>query len=133
MYALVEGLKNLIEYRVIAERKITNITIYPQTVVSVLAPAAYYQEYALLDNEGKPMVRNIKQARNLLRGLENTFNTALSLKYIFLSPAAFRDSCEKIFRRNQVAEQCSVAVTERDVLHPLRHEAWTELASSTGG
>lgn len=130
LYALVEGLKNLIEYRVIEERKITNIKIYPQIMISVLAPASYYQDYALLDNDGKPIGENIERARKLLRVLGKAFNAALSLKYLSLSSDAFNDSCAKIFMRNQVTGQCSVAVTEHDVLDPLRLEAWTDLASS---
>jgi len=132
LYALVEGLKNLIEYRVIRERRIKNIMMYPNTRVSVLAPASYYQDYGLLDGRERPIDDHIERTASLLRLLGSEFNTDLSLSCLFLSRDSFNESCARIFTRNHVSSQCSVAVTEHDVIDSLRHANWLELSSSEG-
>lgn len=130
LYALIEGLKNLIEYRAIKAHGIKNIMMYPRVTASVLAPASYYQDYGLLDVQGKPIGENIAKTASLLRALSKEFNATLSCKYLSLPIDSFNQSCAVLFTRNQVSAQCSVAVTENDIIDALRYGNWIELAAS---
>lgn len=130
LYALIEGLKNLIEYRAIKAHGIKNIMMYPRVTASVLAPASYYQDYGLLDVREKPIGENIAKTASLLRALGKEFNAVLACKYLTLPIDSFSESCAVLFTRNQVTAQCSVAVTENDIIGALRHGNWIELASS---
>lgn len=130
LYALIEGLKNLVEYRAIKARGIKNILMYPRVTVSVLAPASYYQDYGLLDAQEKPIGGNVAKTASLLGALGNVFNAVLACKYLPLPIDSFSESCAVLFTRNQVSAQCSVAVTENDIIDALRYGNWIELASS---
>lgn len=52
LYALVESLKNVIEYRIIHEKRIKDIPQFKELDLMILAPEAYYQDYNLIDDNG---------------------------------------------------------------------------------
>jgi hypothetical protein len=55
LYAIIEILKNLVEYRVILERHLADVPRWSEVELVVLAPCQYYQKWKL-DNEPKKRI-----------------------------------------------------------------------------
>jgi hypothetical protein len=73
LYALIESLKNLIEYRTILKRKIAKIEDFEHIELMLLAPMAYYQTYELLDLNGARSEDKLSVVRDTLAKIGSEF------------------------------------------------------------
>jgi len=133
LYALVEGLKNLIEYRVIAERQIKKINIPWKVDISLLAPKEYYQNFLLLDDSNSIIARNISRTTDLINDLSIEFNTNVSIFSLALTDDSFRQACSRIYDHQGLTGQQIASVNEDDANSTLNRANWAELVSSKKG
>jgi hypothetical protein len=73
LYALIESLKNLIEYWAIPKGIIPEIKRYEHIELMVLAPIAYYRTYRLLEPNGKRSESNLSVVRDTLAKIGSEF------------------------------------------------------------
>lgn len=130
LYALVEGLKNLLEYRIIIERQIREVDQYEEVVISMLAPEEYYRNFFLLDDSGSEKRKNISMTTKLLDELATEFGTKITLHSFILTSSNFNQACSRIYDQMELSGQQIAAVTKQDDIASLRWSNWTELASS---
>jgi len=130
LYALVESLKNLVEYRVIVERKIKEIDVPWKVDISMLAPRQYYQNFFLLDASDSGIEENISRSINLLNELATEFNTNVSIYSLTLGNDSFRQACSQIYDHHDLTGQQIASVNEKDGINSLNRSNWAELASS---
>ncbi|MBU1221544.1 hypothetical protein KKF97_17220, partial [Myxococcota bacterium] len=131
LYALVEGLKNLIEYRIIVEQQIKEIEQPWKVDVSVLAPREYYQNFLLLDDsdtwKSKP---TLSRTVELLDELRKEFNTTLTFLSFPLTLDRFNEACSHMYDRQGLTGQQVASVSEADSNVSLNRTNWTCLISS---
>lgn len=130
LYALIEGLKNLIEYRVIVERQIKKIDIPWKVDISLLAPKEYYQKFFLLDASVSTIAQNISRTTDLVNDLSSEFNTNITMFSLALGDDSFRQACARIYNHQGFTGQQIASVNEDDAISTLRRTNWAELASS---
>jgi hypothetical protein len=130
IYALVEGLKNLIEYRVIHEQEIRDVKDYAEVALSLLAPEEYYQKYFLLDTLKKERAENLYRSSELLYAMASEFNAKITFKSCPLTPSSFQQKCSRIYDEQGLSGQQVATVTEHDAIASLRLSNWLELATS---
>jgi len=73
LYALIESLKNLIEYWIIPKEKIPENKKYEHIELMVLAPIDYYRTYELLESDGKRSENNLSVVRKTLAKIGSEF------------------------------------------------------------
>ncbi len=130
LYALIESLKNLVEYRVIVERKLCEID-KPWTVdVSVLAPKEYYQNFLLLDDSDSGLQKNISRVAELLDQLGTEFDSNISVHSLGITADRFNQACSLIYDQQDLVGQQVTNVTQDNNIVSLNRSYWTELASS---
>lgn len=120
LYAIVESLKNLIEYRFILENGNENVPRFKEVDLIVLAPQSYYDDYRL-DRSGG--LQNLKRALN---DLSIEFNTNISLMVLQIEKRDF----DKICKEKKIDEQGRIRVSDRDALPELARDQWKLLVSS---
>jgi len=130
LYALVEGLKNLIEYRVIVERQIQEIDSPWKVDISILAPRQYYQNFFLLDASDSGIKENISRATDLVGDFAFEFNTNISIFSLTLTDDSFKQACSRIYDHQSLSGQQIASVNEKDGVNSLNRSNWAELASS---
>ena len=130
LYALIEGLKNLIEYRVIIERQIKAINDPWNVDVSLLAPKEYYQNFFLLDASVNTIEQNISRTTDLLADLALEFSTNISIFSLALTDDSFRQTCSRIYDCQGLTGQQIGRVNEDDAISTLNRTNWAEIASS---
>ena len=130
LYALIEGLKNLIEYRVIVKRQIKNIDIPWKVDISLLAPKEYYQNFSLLDASVNTIAQNISRTIDLVNDLSLEFNTNIAIFSLSLADSSFRQACSRIYDQQGFTGQQIASVNEDDAISTLSRANWAELASS---
>ena len=131
LYALIEGLKNLIEYRVIVERKIKLLERPWKVDISMLAPEEYYRNFFLLDDSDTGIRENIFRATELLDEFAEEFGARLSIFSLALTSDSFNQACSCMYDQRGLLEQQSARVTVDDGITSLERSKWTELASSS--
>ncbi len=131
LYAIIEGLKNLIEYRVIVERQIKEFERPWKVNISLLAPRGYYRNFLLLDDSDAGIHENILRATELLDGLAEEFDTRLSIFSLVLTADSFNQACSRIYDRQGLVGQQIASVTEDDNINSLEYSNWAELVSSS--
>lgn len=129
LYAVMESLKNLVEYEIIQKRKMKD-PLGQEMELCVLAPADYYRKFALLDQGGNIAPRAIEITTNLLRKLGKEFNTRIFLKSLNLNESEFLSRILDICKRERVESQRKVKASEEDVILSLKKENWGLTASS---
>ena len=82
LYALVESLKNLIEYRIIHKRNIKDIPQFKDLDLMLLAPEKYYRDYKLIDNNGFYREDMIRVLEKTLKEIGSEFQTNISFKVL---------------------------------------------------
>lgn len=112
LYALVEGLKNLIEYRLIVERQIQVVDRPWKVDISMLAPREYYRNFLLLDDTDTGVQQYIIRATELMNELARAFDTRLSVYSLSLTANSFNQSCSLIFEQQGLVGQEIAGVTE---------------------
>jgi hypothetical protein len=130
LYAVVESLKNLIEYRIICDRKIKIIEPFKEVNLIVLAPQAYYQTYGV--SEGSEEKMNL--IRKTLSDLGSEFRTNISLMSLPIDEKEFYDTCRKVCEKNRkAAGQEIITISGVDSIPELERSNWKLLVSSDTG
>jgi hypothetical protein len=124
LYAIVESLKNLIEYRFILENGIKDIQRFKEIDLVVLAPQSYYDEYRL---DGSGGLQNLKRALN---DLSVEFNTNISLIALPIEKKGFFDKCRKICEERNIDKQESIQISDADAIPELAQDKWKLLVAS---
>lgn len=130
LYALVESLKNLIEYRIIHERKIKDIRQFKELDLIILAPKKYYQTYNLIDNKGLYREDIIRTLEKTLKELSSEFQTNVSFMVLELEKSSFLNICRKMYDDKKVKGQDSIHLSKTDAIPILIMNNWKLLATS---
>jgi hypothetical protein len=129
LYAIVESLKNLIEYRAIHRDKIKhdeNCKHYEEVDLIVLAPESYYQKYGLKDDSGLPREDKIIFVKKALSDLSSEFNTNIAFMVLNISKEDINIQCQSL----KPNEQNIVELSEINSIHQLARDEWKLLVSS---
>jgi len=134
LFALVESLKNLIEYRTIKEKNIKyheDFTHYNEAYLIVLAPMSYYQDYCLIDSSGSPITSNLQTVQRSLDALSAEFKTAISFMVLPLDESLFYDRCRTICGKYKKTKELeSIDIQVDDAMPELKRDKWQLLVSS---
>jgi hypothetical protein len=121
LYAIVESLKNLFEYRLIHEKKIRDIDYFKEVDLIVLAPKSYYQTYGLIDS-AEDKIRIVKKALN---DLSSEFETNISLKELPLEEENFFDICRRVCdSKKKTTGQEIISISSADSVPELARDQW---------
>ena len=135
LYALIESLKNLIEYRTILKRKIAKIEEYKHIELMVLAPVAYYRKYELLEPNGMRSENNLSVVRDTLAKIKSEFKefnlATISFRALpdFGKPE-FLQKCWEVYKekfKGQTKE--SVQLTRAHAIPLLARDRWKLVVS----
>ena len=130
LYALVECLKNLIEYRIIFEREINGNRDGQGVTLCVLAPDEYYRTYGLLDRTMQVIPENTSFLQKALDDISVEFQAGLSFMSLHLEEEAFLKRCNQIFKREGLTGQSRVSVKPEDAIPALMKKRWLCIAKS---
>lgn len=129
LYAIVESLKNLIEYRVIHEDKIKHHVCckhHNEVDLIILAPESYYRDYGLIES-AEYKIRFVKKALN---DLSSEFKTNISLMMLPIEKDVFFNKCSRICKEQNIEKRESICISEVDVIPGLARDQWKLLVSS---
>ena len=130
LYALVESLKNLIEYRIIHERKIKDIPQFKELDLIILAPETYYQIYHLIDNKGLYREDMIRTLEKTLKELSSEFQTNVSFMVLEIEKNSFFNICRKMYDDKKAKGQEIITLSKTDAIPILTRNNWKLLATS---
>jgi hypothetical protein len=130
MYAMVEGLKSVFEYRTILKERIKDIPRFARISLIILAPKEYYQEYQLIDAFGKARAENVKTAEKIFKRFSEEFETAIFLKYFEWQEEAFLEHCKAVYEARGAKGQQIVCLESADSVSALAYEQWKILVST---
>lgn len=130
LFAIVESLKNLIEYRIIKERSIEHdkeFGGYNEVDLMILAPLSYYQDYGL----NKGVKNKIGLVKNTLNDLSIEFRTKISLMILSIDETAFDEACRKACDKyKKTTGQEIIHISSSDAIPELKRDQWKLLVSS---
>lgn len=130
LYAIVESLKNLIEYRIIHEKEIRHYKDckhYNEVDLIVLAPESYYRSYGLVGSTADK-IRVVKKALN---DLSAEFDTNISLMVLPLKEDDFFNVCQKVCSKNKkTTGQEIISISRADSIPDLARDKWKVLVSA---
>lgn len=127
IYAFIESLKNLIEYRMIIKRKIKDIEKFKEIELAVLAPVAYYQTYRLINQDGTNWGNNISVLKKTLIEIGKKFQTVISFMILDIDIDFFLGKCQKIYKDQK---KRVVTVSKSHRITALARDRWRLLVSS---
>ena len=136
LYALIESLKNLVEYWTIPKEKLPENKKYEQIELMVLAPIAYYQTYRLLEPNGMRSERNLSVVGDTLAKIGSEFKefnlAAISFMALpdFGEPE-FLQKCWEVYKekfKGQTRE--SVQLTSAHAIPFLARDRWKLVVST---
>lgn len=130
LYAIIEGLKNLIEYRIIHERKIKDIPQFKELDLIILAPKTYYQTYNLIDNKGLYREDMIRTLEKTLKELSSEFQTNVSFMVLEIEKNSFFNICRKMYDDKKAKGQEIITLSKTDAIPILTRNNWKLLATS---
>jgi len=130
LYAIVESLKNFIEYRIILERKIATNNTFDEVELLILAPKEYYKAYNLIDDTGKYRAEKISIVRVTLNKLSSEFQVRISLMALQLDKDSFFRSCKRLYQNKKLSGQKKVSVLGADPIPNLARNDWKLVVSS---
>jgi len=125
LYAIVESLKNLIEYRIIHEEEIPHhkdCKHYSEVNLIVLAPQSYWKDYGLIGST-KDKINIVKTALN---DLMSEFNTNISLMQIEIEKNNFNLQCQSL----KPNAENRIELSKSDAIPALARDHWQFLVSS---
>ena len=128
MYAIIECLKNLIEYRIIHERKIKIIPHYKVDLI-ILAPEAYYQEYGIIDDKGILLASKMSTVKKALTDLSIEFKTKISFMALQLDLDSFLSKCKEVSHKRDGSGQ-KVKISSDDSIPNLAIDKWIPIVDS---
>lgn len=123
IYALVESLKNLVEYQIIIERGIKQIPQFDKMKLCLLAPAEYFQRYEIY-----PMGKRFGEILGkYLEKISDEFDTEISFFSLQITEQSFNESCARLFDEQKLSGQDIVTVSEKDAIEQLNYEQWRKI------
>ena len=131
LYAMVESLKNFMEYRIIQERNIERLHDFDEMELMILAPEAYYMEFGLIDSHGKTRIDKISILKKTLRSISSEFKVDISFMVLQLDENNFHVTCRKIYDNRKVIGQGEIQLTGADSIPILARDKWKLLVSSS--
>ena len=130
LYAVVQSLKNLIQYRIIHQEQIKHhqdCKHYNEVDLIVLAPESYYRDYRLIDNRTglrrEDMIGIVKKALN---DLSSEFNTNIAFMVLNISKEDINIQCQSL----KPNEHNIVELSEINSIPELARDQWKPLVSS---
>jgi len=129
LYAIVESLKNIAEYRIIFEEDIEHdkdFVYYSEVDLIILAPESYYREYGLTYDEKE----KISVVKKVLNDLSSEFKTNIALWALPLEENDFQAKLEMLCKRQNVREQQIISISESDAIPELARRKWKLLVES---
>lgn len=129
IYAIVESLKNLIEYKIIRKCKIKVIPEYDVSLM-ILAPESYYQSYGLIDSIGNPLKDKTRILEKSLNEISSEFGTKISFMMLPIEKEYFLNKCKEIYDNRKVKGQQSVCLDKSDSISELVRSNWRLVATS---
>lgn len=129
MYAIVENLKNLIEYRIIHERKIKIIPNYEVDLI-ILAPEAYYQRYRIIDDKGIVLADKISTVKKALTALSKEFKTKISFMALQLDIDSFLSKCGEVSHKRDESGK-KIIISSDDSIPNLAIDKWIPIVDSS--
>jgi len=124
LYATVESLKNLMEYRFILENENENVPRFKEVDLIVLAPQFYWDDYRLNESGG------LKKMKRALNDLSAEFNTNIALMALPIEEKDFLDKCRKICEQRGIEKQQPITISEADAIPELSRDQWKLLVAS---
>ena len=131
LYAIVESLKNLMEYRIIQEKDIKRLNDFDEIELMILAPEAYYMAFDLIDKHGKTRIDKIPILKKTLSSINSAFKIDISLMVLQLDENNFHAICRKIYDNQKVIGQGEIHLSETDSIPILARDKWKLLVSSS--
>ena len=136
LYALIESLKNLVEYRTILERKIAGIKKFEHIELMVLAPVAYYRTYRLLEPNGKRSENKLSIVRDTLAKIGSEFKEFNLAAILFMAlpdfgEPEFLQKCWEVYKekfKGQTKEL--VQLTRAHAIPLLARNRWRLVVST---
>jgi len=134
LYALVESLKNLIEYRTIKENNIPyhrDFKHFNEADLIILAPESYYQDYGLIDKPEAPIISKLQILKRSVDELSAEFKTNISFMMLPLEEEAFYDRCRTVCKKYKKTTGLErIDIQESDSIPELAKDKWQLLVSS---
>ena len=118
LYALLESLKNLLEYRIILEREIKEIPRFQDIKLVVLAPDQYYQRYDLTS------LQNIAVMERTVGELSLEFQAGISFMALEIEKSSFLDSCRRLYEGRGLSGQVTVTISNAESIPGLARKKW---------
>jgi hypothetical protein len=129
MYAIVECLKNLTQYRTILKEGKHSIERFETVNLMVIAPHSYYQQYKLMDGTGNVYPGAASIVSRLLRDIGKTFDTTIILMALNIDRNDFDGKCAQIYDARKVHDQEKVELNESDTIPSLKRNQWKPVAT----
>lgn len=124
LYAIVESLKNLIEYRFILEDRKKDIPRFKEVDLIVLAPQSYWDDYRVNESGA------LQKMKRVLNELGAEFGTNISLMALHIGKDEFFDKCRKICEQRSIDKQQRITISKADALPELARNRWQLLVAS---
>jgi hypothetical protein len=124
LYALLEGLKNLMLYRRLQSDGHPGCQIIADVNLGILAPLDYFQAYHLIGADR--IILNCPSAHSFLNAIAQEFQTRITIYAIEWPEEALWDVCASIspgpFKENQI-----ISVERYPAIENLKENNWIEL------
>ncbi len=129
MYAIVECLKNLTQYRAILHEGKHRVERFETVNLMVLAPLSYYRQYELMDGTGYVYPRAASTVSRLLGDIGNAFETTITLMALNIDRNDFDGKCARIYDARKITRQDKVELNEPDTIPSLKRDRWKPVAT----
>jgi len=130
MYAVVECLKNLVQYRTILKDDSRKIERFKTVDLMLLAPFSYYCQYEMVDekcNYNKSIALTVSR---LLGDIGDTFETTVTLMALKIERNKFDEECAQIYDARKVTGQKMIELNQTDTIPSLKRDRWHLVATS---
>jgi hypothetical protein len=129
MYAIVECLKNLVQYRTILKDDSRKIGRFKRVDLTILAPLSYYRQYEIVDEKDNCRKSIALTISRLLGDIGNAFVTTITLRALPLGEDEFYRKCAQIYDTRKVSGQKMIELNESDTIPSLRRDLWQLVAT----
>jgi hypothetical protein len=115
MYAIIESLKNLMEYQKIKKK----IKRFKERELMILAPSDYYESYKLTNDE------NLSKLKKTLTKISEEFKTPITFMELIIEKDSFFKKCRELYKGPG-----KVTVSKQNAINGLARDQWKLLVSS---
>jgi hypothetical protein len=121
MYAIIESLKNLVEYQTIIDEEIKKIEEFEEIELMILAPSDYYESYKLNND------KNLSVLKDTITEIGKEFDTVITFMELIIEKDFFLEECRKIYKG---PGKEVVTVSKQNAIDALKRNQWKLLVSS---